>query len=225
MITLREWPEPAPRARRAAAARPRLRALRLRPAEDLARPPPPPRCSGTRWWATWSRWARGAAVLGPAIALVVAHHVPCFACHYCRRGSPSMCRALQAHQPRPGRLRGAACACPRPTCEHAAFRAARGDGGRDRVVHRAARVAACARSSGPAWRPGDTVLVVGLGSIGCLLVQLLTLAGARGPGRRRAAGAAGTRPSLGAAGGPTSRPPSTRARGPGQRRAAASIAS
>ena len=28
--------------------------------------------------------------------LVVAHHVPCFTCHYCRRGSPSMCRTFKA---------------------------------------------------------------------------------------------------------------------------------
>lgn len=28
----------------------------------------------------------------PGDRLVVAHHVPCFQCHYCRHGSPSMCR-------------------------------------------------------------------------------------------------------------------------------------
>src|SRR4029079_14832865 len=32
------------------------------------------------------------AAFGPGERVVVAHHVPCGACHYCRRGSVSMCR-------------------------------------------------------------------------------------------------------------------------------------
>ena len=35
---------------------------------------------------------KGVRRFAPGDRLVVAHHVPCFACHYCRRGSPSMCR-------------------------------------------------------------------------------------------------------------------------------------
>src|SRR5574337_707785 len=40
--------------------------------------------------------AVGAGVTGFAVGqrVVAAHHVPCFRCHYCRRGSPSMCRAF-----------------------------------------------------------------------------------------------------------------------------------
>ena len=33
---------------------------------------------------------------------VAAHHVPCGACHYCRRGSASMCRAFKASHLDPG---------------------------------------------------------------------------------------------------------------------------
>jgi L-iditol 2-dehydrogenase len=29
--------------------------------------------------------------------VVTAHHVPCNACHYCRRGSASMCQALKVY--------------------------------------------------------------------------------------------------------------------------------
>ena len=34
--------------------------------------------------------------------VVAAHHVPCDACHYCRRGSASMCRAFKASNLDPG---------------------------------------------------------------------------------------------------------------------------
>ena len=41
--------------------------------------------------------AAGAAVTRFSVGqrVVVAHHVPCFQCHYCRRGSASMCRAFK----------------------------------------------------------------------------------------------------------------------------------
>ena len=121
-IELREWPVPTPGPRRAPAARERLRALRLRHRSRSTRPRPGRPSSATRSWAQVVEIGAGVRRFAPGDRLVVAHHVPCFRCHYCRRGSPSMCRALQAGQSRSGRLRGAASACPRPTCEHAAFR-------------------------------------------------------------------------------------------------------
>src|SRR5208282_2976189 len=36
--------------------------------------------------------------------VVVAHHVPCFECHYCRRGHPSMCREFKRTNLFPGGL-------------------------------------------------------------------------------------------------------------------------
>src|SRR5438874_8175712 len=46
----------------------------------------------------------GAGVRGFALGarVVTAHHVPCGECHYCRRGSESMCRAFKASNLDPG---------------------------------------------------------------------------------------------------------------------------
>jgi L-iditol 2-dehydrogenase len=46
----------------------------------------------------------GAGVSGFAVGdrAVAAHHVPCGACHYCRRGSASMCRTFKASHLDPG---------------------------------------------------------------------------------------------------------------------------
>src|SRR5439155_6988296 len=46
----------------------------------------------------------GAGVAGFARGdrVVAAHHVPCGECHYCRRGSESMCRAFKASHLDPG---------------------------------------------------------------------------------------------------------------------------
>jgi L-iditol 2-dehydrogenase len=70
----------------------------------------------------WPEPALGPGVSGfaPGDRLVVAHHVPCFACHYCRRGSPSMCRHFNRINLDPGgfaeRVR-----VPAPNVEHASF--------------------------------------------------------------------------------------------------------
>ncbi len=46
----------------------------------------------------------GEGVAGFAVGdrVVAAHHVPCGTCHYCRRGSESMCRAFKASNLDPG---------------------------------------------------------------------------------------------------------------------------
>jgi L-iditol 2-dehydrogenase len=113
----------------------------------------------------------------PGDRVVAAHHVPCFRCHYCRRGSPSMCRAFKRTNLDPGgfaeRLR-----VPVPNVAHATFRIP--DHVSDETASFTEPLACCLRAvtrSGAA--AGDTALVVGLGSIGCLLVQGLRLAGAR----------------------------------------------
>jgi L-iditol 2-dehydrogenase len=108
--------------------------------------------------------------------LVVAHHVPCFACHYCRRGSPSMCRHFKRINLDPGGF-AELVRVPAPNVEHAAFRLPAAMA--DETASFTEPLACCLRAVKRARiAPGDTVLVVGLGSIGCLLVQLLTLAGA-----------------------------------------------
>lgn len=137
----------------------------------------------------------GVSRFAPGDRVVVAHHVPCFHCHYCRRGSPSMCRAFRRSNLDPGgfaeRLR-----VPAPNVAHAAF--AIPPAMSDETASFTEPLACCLRAvkrCGTA--AGDTVLVVGLGSIGCLLVHGFRLAGATVlatdllPERRRLGRAAG----------------------------------
>ena len=121
--------------------------------------------------------------LGPGVTdcaigdrVVAAHHVPCGDCHYCRRGSESMCHAFKASNLDPGGF-AEYVRVPAPNVRHALFRVPR------HVTDEAASfvepLACCLRSVRRARvAPGDTVVVVGLGSIGCLFVQLLRRAGA-----------------------------------------------
>jgi len=122
--------------------------------------------------------AVGAGVhrFAPGDRLVVAHHVPCFACHYCRRGSVSMCRHFKRINLDPGGF-AELVRVPAPNVEHAAFRLPPELS--DEAASFTEPLACCLRAvKRTRLVPGDTALVVGLGSIGCLLVQLLTLAGA-----------------------------------------------
>ncbi len=108
--------------------------------------------------------------------VVVAHHVPCGDCHYCRRGSESMCREFKRSQLDPGgfaeyvrvpaaNVRGATFRVP----EHLS----------DEEATFVEPLACCLRAVERARvQPGDTVVVVGLGSIGCLFAQLVRRAGA-----------------------------------------------
>lgn len=108
--------------------------------------------------------------------VVVAHHVPCFTCHFCLRGSPSMCRDFKLSNLDPGGF-AELCRVPAPNVEHAAF--ALPDSMSDETASFTEPLACCLRAvkrSGAA--PGDTVMVVGLGSIGCLLARVFLLAGA-----------------------------------------------
>jgi L-iditol 2-dehydrogenase len=107
--------------------------------------------------------------------LVAAHHVPCFTCHYCRRGSPSMCRTFKAVNLDPGGF-AEYVRVPAPNVRHATFRIP-GDLS-DEAASFTEPLACCLRAVKRARvEPGDSALVVGLGSIGCLFVQLLRRAG------------------------------------------------
>ena len=175
VITLREWPEPVPG--------PGELLLGLRGCglcgSDLLKISPgvaAPAVLGHEVVGDVVAVGAGVRRFSPGDRVVVAHHVPCFACHYCRRGSPSMCRHFKRINLDPGgfaeRLR-----VPAPNVEHATFRLPAGLA--DETASFTEPLACCLRAvkrSGIA--AGDSVLVVGLGSIGCLLVQLLALAGA-----------------------------------------------
>lgn len=121
--------------------------------------------------------------LGPGVAgfaegdrVVAAHHVPCGECHYCRRRSESMCRAFKASNLDPGGF-AEYVRVPAPNVRHATFRLP--EHLTDEEASFVEPLACCARAVERAGvTPGDTAVVVGLGSIGCLFVQLLHRAGA-----------------------------------------------
>jgi L-iditol 2-dehydrogenase len=108
--------------------------------------------------------------------VVVAHHVPCGHCHYCRRGSPSMCRAFKASNLDPGGF-AEFVRVPAANARHAAFAIPAHVS--DEAASFVEPLACCLRAVKRARvEAGDTAVVVGLGSIGCLFVLLLKRAGA-----------------------------------------------
>jgi L-iditol 2-dehydrogenase len=116
----------------------------------------------------------GAFALGDRV--VAAHHVPCGDCHYCRRGSDSMCAAFKATHLDPGGF-AEYVRVPAPNVQHATFRVPAHVS--DEAASFVEPLACCLRATRrTAVVPRDTVVVVGLGSIGCLFVQLLRRAGA-----------------------------------------------
>jgi L-iditol 2-dehydrogenase len=120
----------------------------------------------------------GAGVAGFAVGsrVVAAHHVPCGDCHYCRRGSASMCRAFKASNLDPGGF-AEFVRVPAPNVRHATWVIPPQVG--DEAASFVEPLGCCVRAVRRAGvQPGDTAVVVGLGSIGCLFVQLLKRAGA-----------------------------------------------
>jgi L-iditol 2-dehydrogenase len=120
----------------------------------------------------------GAGVAGFAVGdrVVAAHHVPCFACHYCRRGSSSMCRAFKRSNLDPGGL-AELIRVPAANVAHATFPVPAHVS--DQAASFVEPLGCCLRALRRARvEPGDTAVVIGLGSIGCLFMQLLRRAGA-----------------------------------------------
>ncbi len=121
--------------------------------------------------------AIGAGVADCAIGdrVVAAHHVPCGDCHYCRRGSESMCPAFKASNLDPGGF-AEYVRVPAANVRHAMFRVPRHVS--DEAASFVEPLACCLRAVRRARvERGDTTVIVGLGSIGCLFVQLLANAG------------------------------------------------
>jgi L-iditol 2-dehydrogenase len=112
----------------------------------------------------------------PGDRVVAAHHVPCGACHYCRRGSESMCAAFKASHLDPGGF-AEFVRVPAVNVRHATFTIPPGVS--DEAASFVEPLGCCVRAVRRAGiRAGDTVAVVGLGSIGCLFLQLARRAGA-----------------------------------------------
>lgn len=127
--------------------------------------------------------------------VVVAHHVPCFICHYCRRGSLSMCRTFKESNLDPGGF-AEFVRVPPENVRHATFRVP--DAIPDAVASFTEPLACALRAIRRAGvGSGDSVVVVGLGAMGSLLVQLALRTGAHVvgtdplPGRRELAQAFG----------------------------------
>lgn len=125
--------------------------------------------------------------------VVLAHHVPCLECHYCRRGHASMCRQFKATNVDPGGFADYVRA-PQAHVRHTLLKIPQ-----DLDYLSASQtepLACCLRNvKRLGTGPGDTVGIVGLGSIGLLTAQLLALRGVRVLGldidARRAEGIAG----------------------------------
>ena len=118
----------------------------------------------------------GARGFGAGDRVVAAHHVPCGECHYCRRGSESMCRAFKESNLDPGGF-AEFVRVPAANVRAATFRVP--DHLSDEEASFVEPLACCLRAVERARvQPGDTAVVVGLGSIGCLFVQLCARAGA-----------------------------------------------
>lgn len=114
----------------------------------------------------------GPAAFRPGDRVSVAHHVPCGVCHYCRHDSVSMCPQFKATQLDPG---GFAEFVRVPAAHAAAVAFLVAEHVSDGEASFMEPLACC-------WRgvrrlklqPGDTAVIVGLGSIGLLMARLVS---------------------------------------------------
>jgi L-iditol 2-dehydrogenase len=147
---------------------------------DLAKlrgPAPRPAVLGHEIVGEVAEAGAGAGDFRSGERVVVAHHVPCGACHYCRRGSVSMCRAFKASNVDPGGF-AEYVRVPAENVRQVTFRVPPGMA--DAVASFTEPLGCCVRAiRRAAVGPGDTVAVAGLGAMGCLLLQLARSRGAR----------------------------------------------
>jgi L-iditol 2-dehydrogenase len=103
--------------------------------------------------------------------VVVAHHVPCYGCHYCRHGSHSMCRSFKQSHLIPG---GFAEEVLVPA-EHVKLTTLRLPAHVSFDTASFTEPLACCLRSLRRWnlQPADVVLIVGLGPMGLLMAQLV----------------------------------------------------
>lgn len=121
----------------------------------------------------------GAGVAGFAVGdrVVVAHHVPCYTCHYCQHQSYSMCRTFKSSNIHPGGF-AEYIRVPSRNVTHSVFHIP------SHLSYEVASftepIACCLRAvKRSRTQMLDSMLVVGLGSIGLLMVQLGRLYGCR----------------------------------------------
>jgi L-iditol 2-dehydrogenase len=113
----------------------------------------------------------GVSAFQPGERVVVAHHVPCGACHYCRHGNPSMCAAFKASNIFPA---GFAEYIRVPAENVRQTTLLLPDSLSDEEASFTEPLACCVRAvRRSALLPGDTALVIGLGSIGLQMAQAI----------------------------------------------------
>ena len=135
--------------------------------------------------------------------VVVAHHVPCLQCHYCRHGNVSMCEQFKQTSLDPGGF-AEFVRVPAAHVGNVAF--AIPSGLSDAAASFMEPLGCCVRGVKRAGiQRSDVVALVGLGSIGVLVMQLLRHAGADcigldlDPGRRQFAQSLGITAAFGEA--------------------------
>lgn len=103
--------------------------------------------------------------------VIVAHHVPCFKCHYCRRGSPSMCRQFKSTNIEPGGFSE----CTRVSEKHVRHVLFKIPAKLDSLSASLTEPLSCCLRNVKrlGLKSGDSAGIVGLGSIGLLTAQLL----------------------------------------------------
>lgn len=103
--------------------------------------------------------------------VVIAHHVPCYNCHYCRHQNYAMCRFYKASNVDPGGF-SEYIRVPELHTNHTTFLIPPGLS-YDQATFMEP-LACCLKSIRRCnFQPGDTAIVVGLGPMGLMMVQLI----------------------------------------------------
>ena len=114
----------------------------------------------------------------PSQKVVVAHHVPCLNCYFCRSGNFSMCRQFKETNISPGGF-SEYIKVSRAHLEHTTFLIPRGTVP-DEEIALTEPLACCLRAvTRTQITPSNTVLICGLGSIGIMIGKLCIEKGAQ----------------------------------------------
>ncbi len=112
----------------------------------------------------------------PGDRVFVAHHVPCFTCHYCRHGNHSLCQQFRSTNIDPGGF-AEYIRVPAPNVEKTTFLLPENLSFEEASLIEP--TACCLRVIKRCpTQPGDTVVVIGVGPMGLLHLQLALLLGA-----------------------------------------------
>lgn len=116
----------------------------------------------------------------PGERVVVSHHVPCLACHYCRKGQESMCRQFKGTNIEPGGF-AEFVRVPALHAKHAAFKV---PDDLDAISASQTEPLACVLRNVKriGAQKDDVIGIIGLGAIGQMTGQLLKLYGAKAVG-------------------------------------------